>query len=135
METTELRLGNLVRRKSRKTISKVEGIYDTGIHAINPQLSQTKAVSSLIVNFEGIEITKEILLKNNFIQGDGQTINTSFYSIKLKFIEFSINPNNGCLCMSINDNDIYIPREILFVHELQNIIFEITRKELRIIVE
>jgi len=61
MESKELRIGNLVRRKGTDIITTVEEVLSSRINCFNPTLS--KLSTAQLSNFEPIPLTDELILR------------------------------------------------------------------------
>lgn len=129
IEARDLRIGNLVMAGNSRVL--VNGIHDGFSGGINPYSWSGDGDSGIDVDYEfsvlsGVPLTEDWLVKLGFVHRTAQDI--SWYSIDGK---------NG---ISLSDNKFnfitgnfvcqLVLREIQYVHELQNLYFSITGKEL-----
>jgi|SRR5687768_13827908 len=83
------------------------------------------------INFkEPIKLNPQWLLKFGFTQGDNTTSNDSFYDIAVGGSNLGINPDNGVVWITRDKNSFNNPACIDYVHQLQNLYFALTGKEL-----
>ena len=120
MKIQHLRIGNLVYFNGKqKEVGRVTGILEstTGENIIS--LNNRIDVSYLLNDIKPITITKDILLKLGFKKCDmgGYKIYTDVYE--------SIDFNSILLCW-VNEKK----KPIKYVHDLQNLFFCLSRKEL-----
>ena len=126
MKASELRIGNLV-AKFDGTVLEVDSIDRNGFFASLPKnivfdnvpILQKDIVNSMLP----IPLTEEWLLKFGFEKTENFWIN------KEPLLRYAIS-SLGLIC-SIGDNDMgFVYNSILYVHQLQNLYFELTGKEL-----
>ena len=126
MKASELRIGNLV-AKFDGTVLEVDSIDRNGFFASLPKnivfdnvpILQKDIVNSMLP----IPLTEEWLLKFGFEKTENFCIN------KEPLLRYAIS-SLGLIC-SIGDNDMgFVYNSILYVHQLQNLYFELTGKEL-----
>jgi len=118
MEAKELRLGNLI--LSKGLICEVEKVEHDGIVA---QFKHTDIEMDNTRGIEGIPLTKEWLIKFGFVDDE---------------LHLDMNKETGCIdTIYFNDGKIgtssseyYGLHKIQYVHELQNLYFALTGKEL-----
>jgi hypothetical protein len=108
MKASDLRIGNLVKQ------GVVESIGSSLI-----QVSDTIYESEVI---EPIELTEKLLLKFGFKGTEGY-----YYDLEIGAIEFYY--EDGILVCDIYN---YRNENVKYVHQLQNIFFDLTNKELKI---
>jgi len=130
MTANELRIGNIISWKSTKNIDTV---YDINIPVIRKRVARINHVS--INDCEPVLLTKEWLirfgLKEVYKYKEAQN-NLSRWG----FGEYSERPEFSANDFSFDssDNEIVILHnlhfKIKYVHELQNLIFALTKKEL-----
>ena len=126
--TKDLRIGNLVYRKTNGEITVVEEVLKNRITCINNILINTKLTSSQINNFEPILLNSDwVVNKLGFIT---EMDNCSFVT------KDGIGKNNwkmriwnigDCWCWN---SDSYFKTEFKYVHQLQNLYHSIANEEL-----
>lgn len=132
MDIKELRVGNIVRLKDHFVGGNVmvTGIMKDKLTAVNSVGTNIGTIN--IMYLEPIPITEEILLKIGFNKGQGNG-----------YASYKINPYDGHIIeVAIYESgiDVFIQyicgachlRTIKHLHELQNIVFAITGKELEV---
>lgn len=112
MNSKELRIGNLVNRLGEPHF--ITAIFPDG----NIGIDTRKHV--FIYEVEPIPLTEEWLLKLGFRD----------HIININDLEFSLLIKNKLLVIIHNDEPKGLYIDIEFVHELQNIVFALTKKEL-----
>jgi hypothetical protein len=135
MRVEELRIGNIV--KTLQGVGRVEQIRHTGKHGHGVVLEGVYG-GSYIEYCEGVPLTEEVLLKCGF----GRDKNENYYLIcptgvatHSIYIMYEIAGKDIVGYMwfgkrTENTNSIYLRAEHL--HELQNLYFELTGKELEV---
>jgi len=104
MKIKELRLGNLLLRNNRtETVNR---------------LSTTRINKNIASEYQGIEITKDWLLKYNFV-----LFSSDYYTLE-DIISFSKDLSKIFI---LTDNTV---EPIKYIHELQNLYYSLKRKEL-----
>lgn len=128
MEVNELRIGNLVEFKSMELYSEIKGIF---LHSCtqNDWRLETKSHGlNALSNYKGIPLTEEWLIRAGFVV-DGtmyfklviDEYSNLFFDLKHKTIAIGVEYECG-------GTDI----EFKYVHQLQNLYFALTGKELTI---
>jgi hypothetical protein len=136
IDTTELRIGNIVLVNGEMT--KVKNILDFCINMTFNKWSGDRDDEIAIDEVFPVVLTEEILIKCGLeFKQYGQSDNTKHISFwdydcdDLLTIEFD--PIHGIGIMLFEDGfNIHHNRIILYLHQFQNIIFELTGKELLI---
>lgn len=86
------------------------------------------------VECEGILLTEEWLVNFGFEKGNNKIINDHFFSKSFHRSLICVNPENGVLVLnndnSLNSDDIKLGIEVKYVHQLQNLYYALTNKEL-----
>lgn len=121
MKAEELRIGNLVLQKTSNEIRGVD-YYDImhGIKLDDPRsLCEWNGISPILINEEWL---KRFGFKKFWEWGGVYSL-----TIKNQFIEFRKPYKTGGLCA----NDQFV-NKIKYVHQLQNLYFALTGKELQI---
>ena len=123
IQAKELRIGNLVNYSDSNSIFKVIGISEFGIDCED----EIETTYMEFDNFNPIPLTEDWLLKFGFEKGIDKV-----YYIKSKFIYIKVFEKIGhvLLCRDKYDEHIKISDNIEYVHQLQNLYFAITNKEL-----
>jgi hypothetical protein len=127
MKTTELRIGNIVKTKesdyfSSKGITEVKSI---GYNSINTFDDGRVSMKNDLSNISGLPLTEELLLKMGFIKKagrDGWNFTKNKFELGITstfFLQFGIDTRSSVA--------------IYFVHQLQNIYFDLTNEELTVI--
>ena len=116
MEVRELRIGNLVKAVHKKSDILNSYIVIEGKHICDLENCKSE------FDFYGIPITEEWLLKFGFTQS------LAFKSVYFIGTFLSITLGNKIM-FEINDQII---SEIKYIHQLQNLYFALTQKELEI---
>lgn len=119
MNQTELRIGNNV-------YLKLDINVETVICATDLMMLEEGKKHLL-----PIPLTKNWLLQHGFKQGDNTTTNDSFYEIPVGGSLLGINPDNGVVWITRGKNSFNNPALIESVHQLQNLYFALTNKELK----
>jgi hypothetical protein len=123
MKANELRIGNLtyrieVKNKNNTVIDDIT-IYD---------MERIQEVHDKTFTYEPILLTEEWLLKFGFISDIDKTDN---YFVKLKYGKFifqsDLSVNFTKVYLRLNNSDVIIK----YVHQLQNLYFALTNKELQ----
>lgn len=129
MKANEFRIGNYVRWKDNDKVWRaLRGTYDKITANDIPFFDEDEERANLIV--EAIELTEDILLKCGF-----ELIYDGYYAKELYLIqdtrfEFLINKQNFELSGLIYKGDTYL--YMRYLHELQNLYYAITKKELEV---
>lgn len=118
IQPNELRINNIIHQ------GKVKSIYYDG--AVGLDDGNFYPCDSL----SGEKLTPEWLKRFGFKRGDNVTSNDSFFVIVLGASELAINPNNGVVWISNKSGSINNPALVVAVHQLQNLYFALTGKEL-----
>lgn len=114
MTANELRIGNLIYDDRKSEVQ---------VYSLDTEINHDDLTSQ----YAGILLTEEWLLKLCFEQG----YNDSFFKIKLSASELHINPDNGVVWIYNPVGEAFNnPQLIEFVHQLQNLYFALTGKEL-----
>lgn len=134
MKANELRIGNLV--EACGVICKLHSLTEDAFYCRPLKKSDVKKISSVaIYDFKPIQLTEEWLIKFGFkkeVLSDGSAY---YYTLDLnddKYCDLSISngDKNGCIEITL------FPYEEWFrykhVHQLQNLYFALTGKELTI---
>lgn len=136
MEAVELRINNYL--KFNGLYIKVEAITIDSIYVKTLDLGLGKSFIYKINEVTPVKLTDEFFARNGFIlreelDDNSEVIKTAFYK---EGDEFLFIPINGEYYLAIFDETDfgYIPgcRTIKYLHELQNIYFELKGKELKI---
>ena len=120
MEAKELRIGNYVTYMF--DVDKIESIGDQTV-LINNNYNPVN-----LINIHSIPLTEEWLLKFGFDHIKGFNY---FERNSLRF-EFVIDTYNVIYYNTTFKEDIYLDTEIKYVHQLQNLYYALTGKELEI---
>jgi hypothetical protein len=129
MESKELRVGNLVSYFNNDMV-KVDGISkESGQYYINAKKNNT-TYNNVIEAFKPTIITKEILFKygfnensdGNYLLSLNQFLNLELMKVGDEWLNFSVEKTNDDNCFSFE--------RIRYVHQLQNLYFALTQKEL-----
>ena len=83
-------------------------------------------------DFEGIPITPEILLKNGFYHRGDTKLFSQYDHHKLEF-EVEFNYRDSCIYFYFLGNWLGDRVEYLYVHQLQNVILDLTGKEWEVV--
>jgi hypothetical protein len=136
MDKNELRIGNIVMFDDGSfDIVKVDGIYTS---AENDFINWTKIDglgrfdngNSLLLDFDPIELTEDVLKKCGFKGVKG--IEEECLSIKIDYIEISIHLENYHYFIDSPFNQFEGKRQIKYLHTLQNLVYAITGQEIKI---
>ena len=130
MESTELRIGNLVSFGGRMATvyqinrSEVSIMYKGYIKEIDEVRRSTVSANDI----EPVRITEEILLKSGFYKDEG--------SIRL-YIKHVMNSNIRAFRVLLSNTGLYFPNvewgvNMAGAHQLQNLYFAITGQELSV---
>lgn len=111
MEANELRIGNLIRRKSNYEVLRAT----TGI------LSNWDILNTKHPGYEGIPLTEEWLEKFGFKYAKGWNMWQG---------EIEVYKHKDGSFSWYNEGDVSVP--LVYVHQLQNLVFALTGKELEI---
>ena len=121
MKAQHLRIGNLLKYCDDGSIFTVDGIHEYGIDCHDDVENSYMEYE----NFEPIPLTEEWLFKFGFENDDDDF---------LKDIDertgIHISLKTGRYLLEGYDGVIKIPCEIKYVHELQNLYYALTKKEL-----
>ena len=136
IKAKELRMGNLVQVGDDEPIAiEVFNILDTGINqklVYDEDFPEADPTIDLWL-FEyiyPIPITAEWLLKAGFIEDD------DWYGIKTDSGELFYYPAGQLLdFVDLNNSEVRLSESILHVHQLQNVYFSLSGKDLRISLE
>ena len=121
MKSNELRLGNLFIDEKTKTIINVIGLTEQYITFSGHFKNHWQA--------KPIEITEEWLLKFGFISYG--KLNPT-YRLNPFIVELSILGKHYNFRKIMNKEESVLLKEIKYVHQLQNIYFSLTEKELTV---
>ena len=114
MNKNEFRLGNLIDFNGK--ILEIEGINGSGIYVDNPEDSFL-----LFDEFSGVKLTEDFILKNGFKHsGNG-------FFIHCKSLFELCNIGNEFFTSGFRGTSI---KKIYFIHQLQNLYFELTCSEI-----
>ena len=130
MKKNELRIGNYVKDMDYDYVT-IAGIHPESTNELTVCINDCDVGDRLFKDVEGIPLTEEWLIKFGFKQGNSM----NFYWNKLirDNINISIDPDDGEVWVcDIFDNESIILTEIKYVHQLQNLYFALTGKELTI---
>jgi len=122
----ELRIGNAVRKGDE--VGTVKMIAEKGFQ-VDKEDGHTLG-NSLWVNFEPILITEELLIKVGFEKGEDSGIGEIDYS--LEEINVWYDECDFMLKLIWDNYEIPFDIELKSFHHLQNIVFDLTGKELTI---
>lgn len=126
IQPQELRIGNIINIKSKykrynELFIEVESINSTEINTYFRPYELNHCI--------GIPLTEEILLKCGFIK-DEESDNGFFLKVNNDWSDIYIDVVYGYCEIVVNKHSLPIP--LLYVHQLQNLIFSLTQKELTI---
>ena len=125
IKTNELRIGNRITYAGKEII--IEGIVRNTIHHSKGQFDQN--IAPAYEPFKGITLTEEWLLKIGFKKSPAN--NSYFMSIPKIKSEIHFEFFRGdFVCVFYSSTGSFIPSEIKFVHELQNLFRSNTGEEL-----
>jgi hypothetical protein len=135
MESKELRVGNLVYESKRsKILRKKIGVEICEIKSLNIHHLESFPESE---NFEPIPLTEEWLLKFKFIKDDNEFRAPKILGFIKSIYEICIRLHDGFCDVVLEEEQINIeiytvilPLKIKYVHQLQNLYFALTGKEL-----
>lgn len=139
IQPQELRIGNYVTDQffdTFKTFIKVDSINNKGINLEIEDDGKWAEIAKTWIGCEysfeslfGIPLTEEILLKCGFEKSNDLD---KFYHLDLlnEWTRIYFNPKYKVCTLSINQHDSRI--SIQYLHELQNLVFSLTQKELTI---
>lgn len=124
IKSNELRIGNICLRKNKHT--EIETIHEFTASCIL-DISSNGINSSFI--YEPIPLTEEILLKCGFKKSNDLD---NFYHLEVlnQWTRIYFNPKHKVCALSVHHHEIMI--KIQYLHQLQNLIFSLTQKELTI---
>jgi hypothetical protein len=126
MKANELRIGNLVDLGNR--IAKVTEIYP--LACMVADLEQTQDTLESYERVTGIPLTEELLLKFGCQRTRGGWFISADYFLYNPLTEFNI-PSSKYYGLMFNDKYV-TTRAVQYVHQLQNLYFALTGKELTI---
>lgn len=118
MKIKELRLGNLLLRNSKtETVAR---------------LSTTRINKNIASEYQGIEITEELLLKIGLIQSYDEEGNAiwSNENIKTEFYNFANEKSSFYITEALL---FQTEAELKYLHQLQNLYFSLVAKELYLV--
>jgi len=128
LSTKDLRIGNLITRKSNGAITEVKEVLSNMILCINSALTNTKLTTSMIRNFEPIPLTSDLLTINlGFIT---EMDNCAFLlkdGIGENKWQMRIWNMGDYWCWNADGNFVI---KFHYVHELQNLFHSLTNTEL-----
>lgn len=134
IQANELRIGNYIlhERKNPKFgnddapygVTEVKGIDDQGINRESGYDGWLELAE--YENVYPIPLTEEWLLKLGFEPG------YFGFVIYIDMLELSYNTDTNELILGDAGELIYIPKKVLYVHELQNFYYSLVGKELKI---
>jgi len=129
MNANELRIGNLVGYRKR-TISEMQIGKITGIDKTYVEIDE-----DILINrdkgINGIPITEEWLMKLGF--KTSPAANSTYLSIPESKSEIHFeNFRNGLVCVLYSSVGSFIPKDINYIHEIQNLCHALTGVELTI---
>jgi hypothetical protein len=141
MKTNELRIGNFVKLGKKKNTLEVYGVksFDVGIEGISNELNVYLMDKKYIYNvvsdedIKPIKITEEWLLKFGFKKTDNKYMDNYIIPISTGYWHSVNYDNEDCEWYYNNDYSdasCYYVASIKYVHQLQNLYFALTRKEL-----
>lgn len=120
MQKAEIRIGNFLKPKiSAEKFAVVQGITENGIKFYNGNTCS-------FAEIEPLKITTEILANSGFVYGRKYDSN-EFYDIKKAF---DLSGNEVWEFKRNNERLKYL----LYVHQMQNLFFEISGEELELVV-
>lgn len=121
LKASDLRVGNLLQRGELGFVTVKRIIINDDDVLINEQ----SGLFTLGYNLTPIHLTEEILLKCGFFYDeDSRTYKIHNCTLQLDFYDY----DEGFMCIVFGDD----LRMIKYLHELQNIIYALTGKELKI---
>lgn len=139
IQPNELRVGNYVTDDFFdifKNIIKVDSINNKGINLEIEDDGKWAEIAQRWIGCEysfeslfGIPLTEEILIKCGFKKSNDLD---EFYHLDLlnKWTRIYFNPKHNICILQINQDDSCI--KIQYLHQLQNLVFSLTQKELTI---
>jgi hypothetical protein len=122
MKATELRIGNYIQDKKDREITII----------------QVAHISEGLINYwmesvyQPIKLTDQWLEKLGFYLNDGEDFNHNFYYIPIGGSKLHINPKEGVVWITRDKNIFNNPALIEHVHQIQNLYFALTGKELEL---
>lgn len=123
MNSNELRIGNYFQWSAYASMGIGVG-----------RITHGQQIMDYINLKEPIPITSEWLERFGFKKNDNNELNDHFYSIPVGGSLLNINPDNGVAWITrLNPkNDINRPGLVIHVHQLQNLYYALTDKELQL---
>lgn len=124
MDNKKVRVGNTVAFKRFKNNPVNEGQIEVQLTALD-----IKQMGSQ--DFEGIELTEEILMKIGFVGGNKcyhhpSTMLFTLFNVSVLTGGFKLIAGRNC-----NGSILQVSVQIKYVHELQNLFFALTGEELK----
>lgn len=138
MKTNELRIGNFVATDNENTPLRIESIEDRENNLFYVKTSTIEGFVGRkgllpISVLKGIELTEEWLFKLGFQIRTEKNGNGYFLPGLTFFAIVKKNGNSFYNMKNMNDaGDITFTRHIEYVHQLQNMYFELSEKELKL---
>lgn len=126
----ELRIGNLVKWGVHECI--IKGIHTDTVTGKDPYVYGSVMIGAMPIHtIEGIDLTPEWLEKLGFNKSQ-HIFKTAFWNIDVVGHQLMINPENGAVVIAFDGNQIITHAKIQYIHQLQNLYFALTGKELAI---
>lgn len=124
LDVKELRIGNYINYAYfPNNLESIEPVLVSGIIETHISYKEdNKEFTYQIEEFRPIPLTEEILIKAGFEKG----------SVFIDDLEISVNIKNNLLTIQQNGEHFGVQIDIEYLHQLQNIIFDLIGKELEI---
>lgn len=120
MKAKEVRIGNLLKKDGVVVTIDGRSIFDMWCAKFYAE------------NYDPIPITEEWLLRFGFKNSESINKSNSFFYKPVGGSELHINPDNGVVWIERYTNIFNNPALIEYVHQLQNLYFALTGKELQL---
>ena len=140
LQTTELRIGNLVFDKKRNRIVTVWGIESNHDKIVVNYANGSGVYSIDLKHIESIQLTEEILLKFGFekydwfdgcfIKCNNKHLMIQFYEPKQEILIYFTKISKDKDGHKMNGRDYLFKLKKYYVHQLQNLYFTLIDKEL-----
>lgn len=130
IQPQELRTGNWVSHIHNRTVA-VKGIHPSGHYVFIHCLKEgaDKYAWREVSEFEYIPLTEEILLKCGFEKKAGKT---SIFELGIIRIWLGSKGVGIAYLITKDNSALYIPNQVQHLHQLQNLLFTLTGRELDI---
>lgn len=132
MNCKELRIGNLILFSEESTVFEITGVDKSGLY-VRDNITKEETWIELD-QFEGIKITEKILLNSDFERSQdlsGAPINDILEYYNLDGYKFMFDHNNKLMLCGYNWNT----KHMKYVHELQNLFYDLSGIEIDIIIK